>query len=1176
MAEAEPNEPSFTQEDFPEEIYLSAFLDIRAAVAKGNFASGWEHYDRYGRAEIARGSRPSPFHGGRPGITRSVLPPRVADEPVPQSPKPVTLSASKCARPYTPPKAPKIKPRDPAEGFLEPLYLAQNPDVAAAIARGEVASALSHYLQIGAEQERAGLRPSLSEDGFYAHAAPPGLGFDPDMSGFDAEAYFLLYPDVRQATGGNPDAAREHWLNHGRFEGRNGPGVAPYKSWRATPAGVLARPFGINIFGPFAATSGLGTAARNFVRAIAASGIPYALHPFDVSRALPRITTAERARLPAYRVNLFLANADQVARVVALYPPAHFNDYYNIAVWAWELANFRSDWFTAFAPLDEVWVNSAFEQESIAAFAPVPVHKIRIPVAHVPQDAQAARALFGIPADRLVFLVAFDVGSTSARKNPRMVVEAFREAFPADENVFLVIKFHSSALEPGVTRDIARALKGANNVLVIADRLTDHDMLQLQAACDCFVSAHRSEGFGLNLAEFMAAGKPVIATNYSGNLEFFDSSTGYPIEYRLVEVEREAGPYMPFAVWAEPDRDSLIAQLRHVYEHQAEAFKRGRAAAARMKAEFSFAAIGQDIANRIRACGLAVPLPPFLSWLGQARGLAGPSPLAAQDMDARRAVAALGTRRPVISLIVPVYNVAPQYLQACIESVRAQSYPFWELCLCDDASTDAATLAVLDHYQGVDPRIRIRRLASNLGISRASNKAAEMASGEFIAMLDNDDLITPDCLLEIARALFTDPALDVIYTDEDKIDEQGRLIDTYFKPDYSPEHLESVMYILHMLVVRKRLFLELGGFRDEYAGAQDYDLMLRLSRKTSRVHHIQKALYHWRAIAGSAAAVVDAKPWALEAGLHALREHAREKHGPGTRVEQGLLPGTFRVRRSITPPPRVSLLILTNNAEIHLPGRGSFCMVDNMVDSILRRTQYPNYEIVVVDNSKLSEAQIARFTSLGVRVENFVFRGERFNYAAKANFAVRVCRTELLVLLNDDMEIIKEDWLEALVEMAADPEIGAVGARLLHADGTVQHAGCVIGVNGGTAHVYHSFPGDFVGYNGFTHLIRNYAAVTGACFATRKSVLGQVGGHDESFAVDFNDTDLCLRILEAGYRIVYTPFCEIFHFEGASAPRNYQNPDERRRFVARWARYMENDPYFNPNFAKNRFDFTLA
>jgi GT2 family glycosyltransferase/glycosyltransferase involved in cell wall biosynthesis len=1163
----------FDAETFPEELYLMAFGDVRQAVIAGSFSTGYEHYLAFGRAEIEAKIRHSPFEGGPPGLAASILGP-TDEEPVPIQPAPIPLPASPEAIPYLPP--PTVPVTASAPRFSEDLYLALNPDVAALVEAGTFATGRAHWQAIGQQEEQAGLRPTITDDALYTDVPPPGTDNRVEASDFDAESYFLLYPDVLKALGNDPARAKHHWVHHGRFEGRVGTGVAPYRHWQVRPAEVLAKPFGINVFGPFAATSGLGTAARGLLRAIQSVGIATELHPFDVSRAVPRITMVERARKPTYRSNLFMANADQIPLLTALYPAGHFDDAYNIAVWAWELAAFRSDWHTSFAPLDEVWTNSDFELDSIGAISPIPVQKIRLPVEVTRASAEAGREMFGIPQDRLVFLVAFDVGSTSARKNPGMVIDAFREAFSADENVFLVIKFHSTAIEPAITRQLSRALRGAENVLVMADLLSEADMSLLRAACDVYVSAHRSEGFGLNIAEFMALGKPVIATNYSGNLEFFDDTVGFPIEYDLTEVQAQAGPYMPYYVWADPRKASLIKQLRLVYEDQPGAWARGALAAARMAEKFSANQIGHEIRRRLHAIGLSAELPPFLKWVGATRGMVGSTPVALLDTQQRQAIAALGMRRPVISLIVPVYNVAPVWLEACVQSVIVQSYPFWELCITDDASTDPGTLAVLRHIQGKDPRIKIRRAARNLGISGASNLSAEMATGEFIAMLDNDDTLHPDALLEVARALFGDPDIDVIYTDEDKIDEQGNLIDTYHKPDWSPEHLESVMYVLHMLVVRKRLFLELGGFRDEYTGAQDFDLMLRLSRKTQRVHHIPRALYHWRAVEGSAAAVVDAKPYALKAGFRALQDHVTAKHGERAWVEDGLLPGTFRVRRKIMGRPRVSLLILTNNGELELPGRGVFYMVDNLVDSILRRTSYRNYEIVVVDNSKLTPDQHTRFRGLGVRVENYPGPVVPFNYAAKANYALKVCRTENLVFLNDDMEIINEEWLTSMIELSQDPEVGGVGARLLHADGTIQHVGCVLGVNNGSAHVYHSFPGDFIGYNGFTHLIRNYSALTGACFATRKSVLAQVGNFDESFAIDFNDIDLCLKIIDAGYRLVYTPYASLFHFEGASAKRVTQNADERRRFVARWARYMENDPHFNPNFSKSRFDFTVV
>jgi GT2 family glycosyltransferase/glycosyltransferase involved in cell wall biosynthesis len=1167
--------PEYDESNFPEFLYLEAFLDVRDAVAAGTFSNGYAHYEIYGRAEIEAQLRPSPFQGGRLDMLRSVLPPSDTDSPVPRAAPPLLLTGSAHAIPYTKQPAPALTYPEPEAFFDEALYVALNPDVQAKLASGEIRDAGRHWRDYGQAETARGQRPSIVEDGWYTGMPSIEAAIPSDIANFNAETYLLLYPDVLQALGPSADAARNHWLNHGRLEGRVGPGIAPYREWQARPHRVLAKPFGVNVFGPFAATSGVGTAARGLLRALRSTGVPLEIHAFDVTRAKPRITPAERARPPSYRLNLILANADQMARLTALYPAGTFDDSYNIAVWAWELAAFRPDWFAAFAPVDEIWTNSQFEMDSIGAVSPVPLCKIPLPVEVPWSDPMLGREAFAIPQDRFVFMMAFDVGSTSARKNPKLVVEAFREAFDGDENVFLVIKFHSTSVEPAITRQLTQALRGADNVLVISDLLNEADMGLLRGACDCFVSAHRSEGFGLNIAEFMALGKPVIATAYSGNTDFFDDSVGYPVSYTLTEVKIQAGPYMPFYVWAEPDRDNLVTQFRSVYEDQPEAWARGARAAQRMRETLSPERIGMEIRRRMHVAGLAAELPPYLAWIGKTRGLTGPAPVAALTAEQRHAILSLGMRRPVISLIVPVYNVPARYLLACVASVQAQSYPFWELCLCDDASTDEDTLAVLAQLQGTDPRIRIRHAAQNAGISAASNIAVEMATGEFIAMLDNDDTLEPDALLEIARALFHDEKIDVIYTDEDKIDQNGQLIDTYYKPDFSPEHLESVMYVLHMLVVRKKLFLDIGGFRDAYSGAQDYDLMLRLSRETTRIHHIPKALYHWRALPGSAAAVVDAKPYALKAGFRALEDHVGERHGKHAWVEDGLLPGTFRVRRQLLGKPRVSLLILTNNGGLDLPGRQRFQMVDNMVDSILRRTAYRNFEIVVVDNSKLSKSQIARFASLGVRVENYPGRVVPFNYAAKANFALRVCRTEHLVMLNDDMEVINEDWLSSLIELSQEPEIGAVGGRLLHADGSIQHVGCVIGVNGGSAHVYHSFPNTHIGYNGFTHLIRNYAAVTGACFATRKSVVAQVGGFDESFAVDFNDTDLCLRILESGYRIAYTPYCQLFHFEGASAQRTKQNADEHRRFVSRWARYMENDPYFNPNFAKNRFDFTV-
>lgn len=1064
--------------------------------------------------------------------------------------------------------------------FDEELYLLCNPDVVDAIKNGSFQSGLDHWLNLGRTEGRSE-SPSICRNELYSDAIAQGdIDYAPIIQGFDALEYSMIYEDVRRAYGNDFEGMRQHWISSGHKERRYGPGVRLFANRHVSVADILGKPFGINFYGPFAAVSGLGAAARNLIQAIRSSGIPYELHIYDVSQGLPRITSDAAKDVGRYRINLIVANADLIEPVVRIYPAGRFDGYYNIALWHWELAAFRPDWFGYFGAVDEIWTTSTFVFESISAVAPVPVHKVPLPILTSGSSlcsTRLARERFDIPLDAFVFLTVFDVGSTSARKNPITVVKAFREAFGHNIDVVLVVKFHSQAnFEPNLTRELFRSISGLGNIILISERLSEHEMTLLRAASDCLVSAHRSEGFGLNIGEFMALGKSVIATNYSGNLEFFSCEVGYPVDYHLVEIHSQVGPYLPGYIWAEPEFASLVEQLKLAYAERADPSRR-RAAVARAE-QFSPAEIGGMIKSRLLALGLDPASDAadtaFANFLGRSRTVSMPAIYGALTQVVRDELSKL-THRPTISIVVPIYNVPPEYLHQCIDSVKSQTYPFWELCLCDDASPNHDTVAALETYRGTDARIKIRRLSANSGISGASNAAVEFATGEFLALLDNDDMLAPDALMEVAKALNSNQLLDCIYSDENKIDERGDVIDHFMKPDWSPEHLESVMYVLHMLVVRKRIFLDVGGFRSEFDGAQDYDLMLRISRVTSKIHHIQGVLYHWRAIPGSAAAVVDAKPYALLAGFRALTEHVQIKYGDSANVEEGLLAGTFRVRRPLNERIPVSLLILTNNGELDLFNRGKIRLIDNLVDSILSKTGYQNYEVVVVDNSRLFPDQIERFGKLGVRVANYTGQVVPFNYAAKANFSVRCAKHEHIVMLNDDMEVINEDWLTALMEFAQDPDIGAVGAKLFHADDSLQHVGLVLGVSGGATHPYHGFPRDFVGYNGFTHIIRNYAAVTAACLATRKSVVAQAGGFDEKLAIDYNDVDLCLRILDCGYRIVYTPYARLYHFESVSAKRTTQNPVEVELFTTRWSKYVENDPYYNIHLSRDRHDYSL-
>ncbi len=548
----------------------------------------------------------------------------------------------------------------------------------------------------------------------------------------------------------------------------------------------------------------------------------------------------------------------------------------------------------------------------------------------------------------------------------------------------------------------------------------------------------------------------------------------------------------------------------------------------------------------------------------------------------RRPRPRLEWRRPaasqhVLSVVVPVFDTPEDVLRECLDSVVSQKHEAWELCVCDDCSSNRRTIDVLREYRGSDPRIRIVRAPRNLGIAGATNLAAEQASGEFLALLDHDDRLHPYALAEIAAAVERLPDIDLVYTDEDKIEADGSHSEPYYKPDWSPDHLTSVMYLLHCLAVRKALFWKLGGLRSRYDGAQDYDLALRASRQARRIHHIPRILYHWRKIPGSAAAVVDAKPDALTAGRRALEDYAAGLEPPAS-VEDGLLPGTFRLRRSLAHRPDVSLVILSSDPEVEVPGRGRIRVLQNFVRSVVERSTYGAYRLVVVDDGELCDETIAVLDAAGATRATFhdpQRSSDGFNFARKANYALSLIETDLVILLNDDLEVVSPGWIEALLEPLMDPDVAFVGARLLYPDGRIQHAGLVLGVVGPATHAFYGRPGDAVGYNAFTHVIRNYSAVTGAALATRTATLRELGPMDEALAHDYNDTDFCLRAVERGYRVVYTPFAELLHFEGATLRRRAQDPAEVAVFSERWEQVIARDPFYNPNLPRDRADYVV-
>ncbi len=524
------------------------------------------------------------------------------------------------------------------------------------------------------------------------------------------------------------------------------------------------------------------------------------------------------------------------------------------------------------------------------------------------------------------------------------------------------------------------------------------------------------------------------------------------------------------------------------------------------------------------------------------------------------------TYQPVISIVMPVYDIEEKWLVKAIESVKEQLYSRWELCICDDASTLPHVRLLLEKYAAADKRIRVAWHRQNGGIVKASNTALGLATGAYVGFLDNDDELTKDALFEVVKALQS-VRYDLVYSDEDKIDLKGKLVEPFFKPDWSPDLLLSSNYICHFAVYRKNLLTDIGGLREGYEGSQDYDLVLRFTEKTDKIKHIPKVLYHWRKITGSTAAEADAKPYAFEAAKKALKDAMRRRNEEAE-VTSGIWLGSYRIQRSIKRMPLISVII---------PFRDKPEILKKCLESIFSRTTYFNYEILLIDNQSSEPQTLDYLKSLEGNDRIRVFSYDKpFNFSAINNFAAEQARGEILLLLNNDMEVITPDWMQSMLEHALRPEVGAVGAKLIYPNGMIQHAGVVIGLNGIANHAFCQVMSDDPGYFGQAGLIRNYSAVTGACLMIRKEIYLKVGGLNENeLAVAFNDVDLCLKLRENGYLIVYTPYASLYHHESLS--RGYDvNLKEVAYMQDRYSKQLSSaDYYYNPNLTHERFDFSL-
>ena len=533
--------------------------------------------------------------------------------------------------------------------------------------------------------------------------------------------------------------------------------------------------------------------------------------------------------------------------------------------------------------------------------------------------------------------------------------------------------------------------------------------------------------------------------------------------------------------------------------------------------------------------------------------------------------------KPRFSVLMPVYNVDPEWLQRAIESVQRQSYPYWELCIADDCSSRSGVRELLERVQRADTRIKLVFRERNGHIAACSNSALAMATGDFIVLMDHDDEIPSHALEVVAREISDHPNVALLYSDEDKIDEQGNRYDPYFKCDWNPDLFYSHNMISHLGVYRRSLVADVGGFRVGYEGSQDYDLALRIIERLQpdQIRHIPYVLYHWRSIRGSTALAASEKGYAQGAARRSLQDHF-DRRGVHAQVVAAQDGSQFhRVKYALPAErPLVSLVI---------PTRDKVDLLQMCVQSILTRTDYPNIEIVIVDNQSTEARTHAYFATIKqdgrVRVLTY---DEPFNFSAINNFGVHAARGAVIGFLNNDIEAIDGSWLGEMVSHVLRPEVGVVGAMLYYPDDTIQHAGVVLGVYGVAGHVFKQQPRGSPGYFGRATLLQGYSAVTAACCLVRREVFEEVTGLNEAFAVAFNDIDFCLRVRARGYRNIWTPYAELYHHESATRGSDL-TPENRDRFMreielmqALWGDALQNDPAYSPNLSLAAHDFSLA
>ena len=523
--------------------------------------------------------------------------------------------------------------------------------------------------------------------------------------------------------------------------------------------------------------------------------------------------------------------------------------------------------------------------------------------------------------------------------------------------------------------------------------------------------------------------------------------------------------------------------------------------------------------------------------------------------------------QPLISILIPVYNIERKYLSECLDSILNQKYQNFEVCLADDCSTREETKETLKEYEQKDKRIKVVYRTENGHISRTTNSALEIAKGEFIGLMDDDDVLTENCLYEMVAALNENKKLDFIYSDEDKLDMKGRRCEPHFKPDYSPDSILGGNYFCHFEIIRASILRKIGGFRHEYVGAQDFDLFLRIIDETTpeKIKHIPKILYHWRKVPGSTADTIESKEYAILAGKKAV-EDTMKRRKIDAEVTVPIESTHYVVEYKYKKEPRVSIII---------PTKDLADMLDRCLESIYKKTKYKNYEVIIVDNGSVEEKTKELFKKYSKK-DNFkvIEYNKEFNFASINNYAVKEATGEYILFLNNDTTVITDGWIQKMVGYAMQDHIACVGAKLLYPNDDIQHGGVVLGVGGIARHAFLNYEGDTYGFYGRMVVPYNYSAVTAACLMVSKKKFNEVNGFTEELKVAYNDIDLNLKLRKKGYYNVLLPQIELYHYESKSrgldtTTKKYKQFLKEKEYMENhWKNELENDPFYNPNFRK--------